>query len=182
MIATLRFGEESIDKIVEWVAHNVPLDPTPTVLEIGSGNGTLLFALQAELQPPPYLFGIDYSSDAVGLSRSIAEARGGSATGIHFEVCDFLKEVVPEPIFLGRPASLAWDLVLDKGTLDAIALGNKDEEGRSPASAYPSKLVALLRPGSFFLVTSEFMLSAATPRLTIQSRLQLHGAGAAFAI
>jgi SAM-dependent methyltransferase len=167
MFAMLRFGEESIDKIVEWVAHNVPLDPTPAVLEIGSGNGTLLFALQTELQPPPHLCGIEYSRDAIGLSRSIAEARGGSATDIRFEVCDFLKEVVPEPTFTGSPASSGWDLVLDKGTLDAIALGNKDEEGRSPAWAYPSKLVALLRPGGLFLVTSECLSSAASHTLTM---------------
>jgi SAM-dependent methyltransferase len=108
----------------------------------------LLFALAEEISPSPNCYGIDYSSDAVALSKEIAVQHGGPAEDISFHVCDFLNEDVPTP-------TKGWDLILDKGTLDAIALGDKDSQGRSPAWAYPSRLARLLRPGSIFLVTCE---------------------------
>jgi EEF1A lysine methyltransferase 2 len=149
----LRFGEESIEKIVEWVQDNLPISPGLSILEIGSGNGTLLFALAEELDPTPHLCGIDYSSDAVVLSKAIAAERGGSVEDISFAVCDFLLEDVPTSTSNKSISESHWDLILDKGTLDAIALGEKDEQGRSPAWYYPSRLARILQPGSIFLVT-----------------------------
>ncbi|KAF8632234.1 hypothetical protein AX15_001986 [Amanita polypyramis BW_CC] len=139
------FGIESVEKMVEWTQANVPHLSHPSVLEVGSGNGTLLFALAEAGYAPTTLTGVDYSSDAVKLAKAISVKKG--IEGITFMEADFLKDNAL------RTAN-AWDLILDKGTYDAIALGPKDENARSPATRYPPQLTKLLKPGAYFLITS----------------------------
>lgn len=146
-------------KMVQWTAEHVPYSDDPTILEIGSGNGTLLFTLhEEEHYSPKRLCGIDYSSDAVELAKSIALQRG--AQEIIFNTCDFLMQD-PPPISQEHQSSRridSWDLLLDKGTYDAIALGEKDELGRPPVFQYPSRVGRLLKPGGFFLITCKIGL------------------------
>lgn len=48
-----------------------------------------------------------------------------------------------------------WDVVLDKGTFDAISLSEeKDSEGRRICEGYKDRIVKLVRKGGVFLVTS----------------------------
>ncbi|KAF8986213.1 S-adenosyl-L-methionine-dependent methyltransferase [Cyathus striatus] len=148
-----RFGEETVEKMVEWSLENVPPTSQPTVLEIGSGNGTLLLGLLEAGYNPSLLCGIDYSADAVRLARNVAKTHEGES--VTFNQCDFLIE---DPIGLpymnpGKHSNI-WDLLLDKGTYDAIALGEKDDTGRSPAWKYPARAARLLKPGGYFLITS----------------------------
>lgn len=140
------FGIESVEKMVEWTEENIPVStsPPPHIMEIGSGNGTLLFALVEAGYKAENIRGIDYSEDAVNLSKAIALTR--NAELVKFERYDFLTEA--EPLILG-----GWDLLLDKGTYDAIALGEKDEQGRSPAASYPMRASNLLKQGGYFLIT-----------------------------
>ncbi|KAH9068369.1 S-adenosyl-L-methionine-dependent methyltransferase [Lactarius deliciosus] len=71
------FGEDSVEKMVDWTLENVPAASGPQILEIGSGNGTLLFALRDAGYAASRLTGLDYSSDAVKLARLIAPTRNG---------------------------------------------------------------------------------------------------------
>ncbi|KAF7970076.1 hypothetical protein HWV62_25054 [Athelia sp. TMB] len=144
------FGEESVEKMVDWATEHTPASGSPFVLEIGSGNGTLLFALLEAGYPAEKLSGIDYSPGSVKLSKSIAETRGGER--ISFQLCDFLKE--EPPLLPSMTASNTWDLLLDKGTFDAIALMEKNEHGAAPVVSYPVKVAKLLKPGGRFLITS----------------------------
>ncbi|KAI9440012.1 S-adenosyl-L-methionine-dependent methyltransferase [Lactarius indigo] len=145
------FGEDSVEKMVDWTLENVPAASGPQILEIGSGNGTMLFALRDAGYAASHLTGLDYSPDAVKLARLIAPTRNGEE--IAFHLCDFLRE--SPPFVTGRPdAPGLWDLLLDKGTYDAIALGEKDELGRSPQAAYPAQASRLLKEGGYFLITS----------------------------
>ena len=138
--------------MVEWVTENVPVSINPYTVEIGSGNGTLLFALLEAGYAANQLSGIDYSQGAVELARSIAANRG---QGITFSKSDFLQDNPPTLPGQEGFGECVWDLILDKGTFDAVALGPKDDEGRSPASKYPERVSALLKPGGIFLITCE---------------------------
>jgi len=173
------FGAETVEKMVEWSLENIPPSSNPSVLEIGSGNGTLLFGLLDAGYDPTRLAGIDYSPGAVALSTQIAQTRGGSL--INFSECDFLKDDPTIPQNLQLPSRIdVWDLILDKGTYDAIALGQKDDQGRSPSINYPARAARLLKPGGYFLITScnftedELKSSFATAEtgLTYHSRIQ----------
>jgi len=147
----LRFGAETIEKVVEWALEHVSPTSDPSILEIGSGNGSLLFSLVESGYNPERLSGIDYSLDAVKLAQMVASNRGAAAD-IAFTTCDFLDDDPPLLPYMDRLNS--WNVVLDKGTYDAIALGEKDEQGRSPANTYPARIARLLRPEGIFLITS----------------------------
>lgn len=122
---------------------------------MGSGNGTLLFGLFDSGYDPSTLHGIDYSPGAVRLSTEIAKSRGASA--ITFSECNFLNNDPRTPQYIRREGRIdVWDLLLDKGTYDAIALGEKDEKGHSPVVRYPRRVTQLLRPGGYFLITCEW--------------------------
>ncbi|KAI0775210.1 S-adenosyl-L-methionine-dependent methyltransferase [Trametes elegans] len=168
------FGEDSVEKMVDWALENVPTDPAPYVLEVGAGNGNLLFALCEAGYAPERICGVDYSADAVQLAQAIAKARAaphsaqddtdeeeqsrasGAADEITFATCDFLQDEVPRLAGMARSDADAavWDLVLDKGTFDAIALADRDECGRAPAEGYPPRIGRVVKPGGFFLITS----------------------------
>jgi SAM-dependent methyltransferase len=138
--------------MVDWALKYVPPSIHSWTLEVGSGNGTLLFALLDADYPPERLCGIDYSPGSVKLAQSIAATRGGDK--ISFHLCDFLKEDPPTLPSMPQPASTdPWDLILDKGTFDAIALMENDHKGMAPAEGYPTKVSQLLRPGGYFLIT-----------------------------
>jgi SAM-dependent methyltransferase len=161
-----RFGEDSVAKMVDWTLENVPITSHPRILEIGSGNGTLLFALHEAGYAASHLSGIDYSPDAVKLARMVAVARSQNSEQVtSFHVCDFISELPPPPPPPPPPASPApsgqldadvqgsWDLLLDKGTYDAIALGEKDESGRCPVAVYPVRASKSLRENGYLLIT-----------------------------
>ncbi|KAJ7158632.1 S-adenosyl-L-methionine-dependent methyltransferase [Mycena filopes] len=171
------FGVQSVDKMVKWAQEHVPPSQNPSILEVGSGNGTLLFALAEVDYTPNLLCGIDYSADAVNLARAIARTTD-TGSSIAFAECDFLNaDPPPLPHMSGTDA---WDLLLDKGTYDAIALAEKDASGTSPAARYPARVARLLKPGASFLITScnftedELRASFETPEtgLVYHSRIQ----------
>ena len=153
-----RFGAETVEKMVEWSLENIPPSSNASILEIGSGNGTLLFGLLDAGYDPEKLSGIDYSPGALALSTKIAQTRGGSM--INFSECDFLKDdpPIPENSRLANRIDI-WDLILDKGTYDAIALGQKDDQGCSPAINYPGQVARLLKPGGHCLITCKPLAS-----------------------
>ncbi|KAF7336717.1 Protein-lysine N-methyltransferase EFM4 [Mycena venus] len=175
------FGVQSVEKMVKWALEHVPPSQNPSILEVGTGNGTLLFALADAGYDSSLLCGIDYSADAVKLARAIAATtEGGDA--ITFAECDFLTADPPRPPH-APPADQppdSWDLLLDKGTFDAIALAEKDEDGKSPAARYPARVARLLKPGASFLTTScnfteeELRATFETPEtgLVYHSRIQ----------
>ncbi|CAA7266967.1 unnamed protein product [Cyclocybe aegerita] len=149
------FGEESIEKMVEWSLENFPPAPDRSILEVGSGNGTLLFGLLEAGYDPKMLHGIDYSAGAVTLAKGIA-AKKERGLEITFTRCDFLQEDPQRPGIRSADtiSTEVWDFLMDKGTYDAIALGQRDENGNSPAVHYPGRVSRLLKSGGFFLITS----------------------------
>lgn len=160
-----RFGEDSVEKMVDWTQDNIAKDPAPTILEVGAGNGALLFALQESGYRGSRIQGVDYSEGAVKLARAVGITRGEGCEEIVFNACDFLREY-PLPLDGSVSEDVAeWDLVLDKGTFDAIALADKDEHGNAPADGYPPRIGRVVKPGGYFLIvcTSYLRMSTLDP-------------------
>lgn len=158
--AWFRFGLESAEKMVDWIVDHYPistdLTESPSILEIGCGNGILLFAVHEAGYNPKKIHGIDYSENAISLAESIASKKETeNATSIRFTVHDFLTEDLPRD----GETSGGWDIILDKGTFDAISLGEKDENGHAPHWQYPRRLSTLMKPGGRFLITCEIETS-----------------------
>jgi len=130
------------------------------ILEVGTGNGVLLCELAKQGYDPTNLLGIDYSAGSITLSQKIAQHR--EVGQISFEVLNFLTQ---DPSCLPgmQQAIGSWDLLLDKGTYDAIALAEKDTTGVAPVDLYPGRVVRLLRPGGLFLITCKPFLSKFIP-------------------
>lgn len=144
----IRFGLDSVEKMVEWTVENMPVSLHSNVIEIGSGNGTLLVSLVEAGYDPSQVVGIDYSSDAIRLAESIAETHDFHE--LRFHLFDFLGGNLDE--LPGRPAE-GWDLVMDKGTFDAMALMEKDMNGVAPSHVYPERVASIVKPGGYFLIT-----------------------------
>lgn len=127
------------------------------VLDLGCGNGRFLFFLKEHLAEEEYqhtmkFYGVDYSQDAIDLSRDIGR-KTHCEDDCFFETFDFIA---------GSPADLfgagkKFVLVLDKGTLDAIALNNDPipgAGGKTGTQVYASKVVEMMLPGAFLVITS----------------------------
>jgi SAM-dependent methyltransferase len=148
---TSRFGQETSEKMVNWALEHVPPSSRPAILEVGSGNGVLLLGLLEAGYDGTRLYGVDYSEGAVELAQAVADSRGKSS--VTYTKSDFLLDDPPSPDRSSESGTASWDLILDKGTYDAIALATKDAEGRSPAIHYPGRVAHLLKSGGIFLIT-----------------------------
>lgn len=127
-----------------------------SILDLGCGNGSLLFALRRDSWSGPAL-GVDYSPQSLTLARSIAASRPdlASCPAVDFAQWDVVSGPLDVVISRLGPGSHGWDLVLDKGTFDAVSLSAEtDNHERRPCEGYRDRVLQLLRPGGFFLLTS----------------------------
>jgi SAM-dependent methyltransferase len=161
---------------------------TASVLDLGCGNGSLLFALHDDGWTGR-LVGVDYSERSVELARAVGRERRrrrrlglGSdddeeekeeqeqgkkpetETGedddddekenVSFQVFDILHS--PASLLSPDPSFPGWDLVLDKGTFDAISLSPEIDPatGRRAFEGYGARVLALRRTGGLLVVTS----------------------------
>ncbi|KAJ2909243.1 Protein-lysine N-methyltransferase efm4 [Coemansia aciculifera] len=142
--------------MVSWVCNNIE-DTESRILDVGCGNGHLLLEL-AEDGGFTNLTGTDYSPQAIELAQGIAASRGLDKT-IAFVVQDFLSAAEVSRI----AGQEKFDVVLDKGTYDAICLKPKDGGSSAAATAdvdqeaidtYPVSVVSSLKDSGVFLITS----------------------------
>ncbi|KAK4650353.1 Protein-lysine N-methyltransferase efm4 [Podospora pseudocomata] len=130
-----------------------PHDLTPStasILDLGCGNGSLLFSLRDDGWSG-HLLGVDYSPHSISLAKSIAQSRENEdLKSVEFKVWDVLNGDIPS---ISPPTG--WDLVLDKGTFDAVSLSSEtDSLGRRINEGYGERVLQLLKTGGVFLVTS----------------------------
>ncbi|KAF1843074.1 S-adenosyl-L-methionine-dependent methyltransferase [Cucurbitaria berberidis CBS 394.84] len=119
-------------------------------LDLGTGNGHLLFALREE-EWMGDMVGVDYSPQSITLANSIRDAKDppSSYTNIAFHEWDILTQ---RP---GAWLASGFDVVLDKGTFDAICLSqDTDAQGRRICEGYREKVEPLVKKGGRFLITS----------------------------
>lgn len=125
-------------------------------LDLGTGNGHLLFQLlediDYEYETGEKTFeytGIDYSPDSVEFSKGVASKRYPDLE-INFQQVDLLQKECP---FLSNK----YDILLDKGTLDAIALNQdpiEEFDGKIGMDVYASQIEQMMSQGSILLITS----------------------------
>ncbi|WRT63800.1 uncharacterized protein IL334_000725 [Kwoniella shivajii] len=159
------FGESSVTKMRKWAHRYLSSSSSPIrVLECGSGNGTLLLSFLTSPGDIPQAFhltGIDYVERAAVLARSIEQTR---RENLEDEI-DEEEEVINPVEIEWRTEDLLrkdfkgeqWDLVMDKGTYDALCLspdGITEENDRLPSQVYPEKIAQLVGKDGFFLITS----------------------------
>lgn len=120
-------------------------------LDLGTGNGHLLFSLREEDEDGKCwngeMVGVDYSEISVSLARRIAAQREAEGV-LLFEKWDLLTE--PPGAWLKD----GFDVLLDKGTFDAISLMPHSGSLARPCEVYRGKVVPLIRPGGFLVITS----------------------------
>jgi SAM-dependent methyltransferase len=117
-------------------------------LDLGTGNGHLLFALRED-EWCGAMVGVDYSTESVRLAEAIRDTKGADYGDIALHEWDILSQ---EP---GAWLDGGFDVVLDKGTFDAICLSqDTDAAGRRVCEGYRERVEPLVRPGGRFLITS----------------------------
>ncbi|TKY87282.1 hypothetical protein EX895_003959 [Sporisorium graminicola] len=160
----IRFLESYYTETVAGTFSSSDASTSPTVLDLGTGNGHLLFEMlesSAELEDvmtAARLVGIDYSPASIELARSIAAKRGGDCERVHFSTADLLDSDSVQNLYTLPKTQLdaeeGWDLVCDKGTLDAIALSSQPVNGALPIDLYSNAVHTLVKKGGIFLITS----------------------------
>lgn len=123
-----------------------------TFIDLGTGNGQLLLGVRAagfEGQ----LTGIDYSEPAVEFASKVVEKECEDDEDDDFENYQFL-----HADFLvsneWNKENQTWDVVLDKGTLDAIALADVKYGSKTGVQIYSSRALELMKAEGILLITS----------------------------
>lgn len=145
----------------------------PTVLDLGTGNGSALFSLRLEGEYRGRMVGVDYSRQSIELARRLWRQYADSSSSsscvsspkvagpISFEELDLIHDDPTSSQLPWWPTTEGgFDLVLDKGTFDAISLSSStihdpvSNLDRRVCELYPAKVARMVRPGGFLLVTS----------------------------
>lgn len=153
-------------KVIEFLINKLndgELTDIKSFIDLGTGNGHLLFELYDELEEEcelpeeireSFTFkGVDYSPDSVEFALDIAKEKYPDAP-FSFQQVDLLKG--ENNTFLHEKLE-KFDILLDKGTLDAIALNQDpiDEfEGKIGMDVYPIQVAKLMHSNSILLITS----------------------------
>ena len=133
------------------------LDPaTTSFFDLGTGNGEMLFLLRGEGGCRGRMIGVDYSDTSVEFCRKRRQVLQKDAKNededfeeIDFEPWDIMRSSVKEDWIEG------FDVVLDKGTFDAISLSEEtDVEGTRTCEGYRARVEVLVKQGGYLLVTS----------------------------
>ncbi|KAL6223526.1 hypothetical protein ACLB2K_006911 [Fragaria x ananassa] len=122
---------------VEYVEQGHKFLSGWSVLDIGTGNGLLLQELSK--QGFSDLTGTDYSEGAIDLARNLANRDG--LPNINFLVDDILETKLERQ----------FQLVVDKGTLDAVGL---HPDGAIKRLVYWDSVSRLMAPGGILVITS----------------------------
>ena len=153
---TIWFSDSAAEEKILAYLTSEPVIPSPaTWLDLGTGNGHLLFLLHNTLADEgkvgDKLVGVDYSDKSIELARSIAKERGLGADDVRFVMWDIMRD---EPGASWVPKE-GFGVVLDKGTFDAVSLSEEvGKDGGIVLEEYRRRVAELIRRGGLFLITS----------------------------
>lgn len=136
------------EKTVEFLLDNLGeynIKEDSSMIDLGTGNGHLLFTLLEEGFKGE-MIGVDYSEKSVEFAAEILKTKYSQNDNVTFATADIFNE---------QWAPGKFDVVLDKGTLDAIALsGIKFENNETVVDVYPKVIEKILGENSILLITS----------------------------
>lgn len=141
------------EKMVEFLLNEIEdgnLSNDSSMIDLGTGNGRLLFSIRDE-GFEGHLTGIDYSEESVEFCKQIAVSEGyHDENSISFKHVDFLNGNE------WKSKQQKWTVILDKGTLDAIALSSQLYGTKSGVEQYAHVVKELLtdEPSGLLLITS----------------------------
>lgn len=157
------FGKSLNKRIVDWIFNRLletaDSQKEVAIIDIGCGNAyticTLLSKLGQNIQLQKRLklmiMGLDYSANSIELAKKIAKDRGLSDS-ITLKQCDFLDKNQ-----LGSCCGTnKFDLIIDKGTFDAICLlaSNSTSNLQNAKSKYKESLDSVAKDGTIFILAS----------------------------
>lgn len=143
-----RFGEACGRRMVRWILDHFRQDKNLRILDVGCGNAHLLFDLVRFIQPVcgyqfekaekgyRHLTGVDYAPSAIVLAQSIASEKEIMDSELLLKCVDMVRM---DPCDLRRELG-QFDVVLDKGTLDAISLCPQGELERPLMNTESSRM------------------------------------------
>ncbi|KAF5287053.1 hypothetical protein FQR65_LT12354 [Abscondita terminalis] len=133
-VGEIWFGEDIAERVACWVEGKVAKDKK--IVDVGCGNGMLL--IQLSRMGFTNLHGVDYSNDAIVLAKDIS---AHYSTSIDFSVANILEGLRLQDV----------DVVLDKGTYDAISMTTTARENRE---AYINNVHECLNANGLLVITS----------------------------
>ncbi|CDO93080.1 unnamed protein product [Kluyveromyces dobzhanskii CBS 2104] len=136
------------EKMVEFLLDNLgeyKIQDNCSMIDLGTGNGHLLFSLLEEGFKGA-LLGVDYSEKSVEFATEILDNKYSESENVKFVAAD---------IFSEQWTPGEFDVVLDKGTLDAIALsGITFQDNKTVVDVYPKVIEKILGQNGVLLITS----------------------------
>ncbi|KAI8840592.1 methyltransferase-like protein 10-like protein [Chytridium lagenaria] len=137
-IGEIWFGEDSVEKMMDWLLENIT-DKSTRTIDLGCGNGHMLL----EMASLGYtsLVGVDYSSHSVDLAIKVADEQQRSNNIVYKQM-----DILSPDTSLGK-----FKLAIDKGTLDAISLAANSAETKEK---YSKSVAGMLEDSGILLITS----------------------------
>ena len=130
--------------MIDWIVEKQDMDKEKRIIDLGCGNGHLIFDLYERHYRN--IVGVDYSFSSIELCRSIQLQQHIPENEIQWYQLDVLQSVENLCLF---------DLVLDKGTFDAISLASRHGGTDStPANRYVESVNKMLSEKGILLITS----------------------------
>ena len=144
------FGADVQKKTVNYILAKYPWVPEggegiqPYILDVGTGNGALLFKLAKKGFKK--LKGIDYSEFSIRFAKKIQQTVSEESDGV-FETIEFEFQNAFEHLDEGQ-----FDIIHDKGTFDVVFM-NKDLDNKAYARAMKHRL-SKINKEAVFIITS----------------------------
>ncbi|XP_048740927.1 EEF1A lysine methyltransferase 2-like [Ostrea edulis] len=144
-VGEIWFGEDSQERVLDWLEDCGLVTIEDPVLDLGCGNGIML--IEMARRGYTNLTGVDYSEGAIDLAKSVAHKE--EITCINYQVVDLVADDCTEKYTC---LTKKYKVVIDKGTYDAISLIPDDEmEART---AYLRTVKRIVSDNGLFVITS----------------------------
>eukprot|EP00105_Crassostrea_gigas_P016275 XP_011433606.1 PREDICTED: protein-lysine N-methyltransferase mettl10 [Crassostrea gigas] len=144
-VGEIWFGEDSQERVLDWLEDYGGVVTEDPVIDLGCGNGVML--LEMAKRGYSNLTGVDYSEGAVQLARSIADKK--EVACIDYQVADLIADDCTRKYTC---LTRQYKLVIDKGTYDAISLIPGDDI--KTRQAYLKTVRQILSSDGVFVITS----------------------------